>query len=104
MSYLHRLDLDEARPLVYRGARSRRGESGSVHARAKALEALGMYHKIRDEFDEAEAAQREALELYREMDNRTGVASMLKNLGRIAHAARRSRRRRARRTARRSGS
>jgi predicted ATPase/class 3 adenylate cyclase len=83
MSYLHRLDVDEAQPLVYR-ALDLAAESGSVHARAKALEALGMYHKIREELDEAETAQREALELYREMDNQTGVASMLKNLGRIA--------------------
>ncbi len=85
MSHLHRLDLDEARPLVYR-ALELAGESGSVFARAQALQALGMYHKIRDEFDEAEAAAREALELYREMDNRVGVASMLKSLGRIAHS------------------
>jgi class 3 adenylate cyclase/tetratricopeptide (TPR) repeat protein len=83
MSYLHRLDVDEARPLVYRGL-DLAAESGSIHARAKALEALGMYHKVREELDESEAAQREALELYREMDNQTGVASMLKNLGRIA--------------------
>ena len=85
MSYLHRLELEEARPLVYR-ALDLAAESGSVHARAKALESLGMYHKIRDEWDQAEAAQREALELYRELDNRTGVAGMLQHLGRVAHA------------------
>jgi class 3 adenylate cyclase/tetratricopeptide (TPR) repeat protein len=84
-SRLHRLDVDEARPLVDR-ALELADQSGSVLARAQALQALGMYHKIRDELDEAEAASREALELYREMDNRVGVASALKHLGRIAHS------------------
>ena len=85
MSRLHRLDVDEARPLVDR-ALELAEQSGSIVARAQALQALGMYHKIRDELDEAEAAAQEALELYREMDNRVGVAGQLKSLGRIAHS------------------
>jgi tetratricopeptide (TPR) repeat protein len=84
-SALHRLDLEEARPLVSR-ALDLAAESGSVHARALALEVLGMYHKIQDELDDAAVAQREALELYREMDDRTGVAGMLQHLGRNAQA------------------
>src|SRR5215211_1400094 len=85
LSRLHRLDVEDARPLVDR-ALELAEESGSVQARAEALNALGMYHKIRDELDEAEAANREALELYRELDNSVAVAAMFKSLGRIAHA------------------
>jgi len=78
-----RLELDKARPLVER-ALELAEESGSVRARAQALEGVGSYRKVSDQLEEAEAAFNEALELNREMGYGPGLASTLDDLGRIA--------------------
>jgi class 3 adenylate cyclase/tetratricopeptide (TPR) repeat protein len=97
LSRLHRLDVEEARPLVDR-ALELAEESGSVQARAEALTALGMYHKIRDELDESEAAEplyRDAIKILKPLgerghlcENQRMLAQVLAERGKLDEAER----------------
>ena len=44
---------------------------------------LGIIYRIHGDFDEAESLQRKSLELYEEVNDQFGLASMYLNLGRV---------------------
>ncbi|HZD87252.1 MAG TPA: AAA family ATPase [Gaiellaceae bacterium] len=84
-SYIHRLDLAEAEPLVERIADLAR-ESGSVVGQALALVARGALENWRGNDAESEAAYAAAQELYREIGNAPLEASSTMMLGRLSAA------------------
>ena len=86
MSRLHRLDVEEARPLVDR-ALELADQRAAACSPGHRPSASGCTTRSATSSTRPRRPRKEALELYREMDNRVGVASMLKSLGRIAHAA-----------------
>jgi tetratricopeptide (TPR) repeat protein len=79
-TYLHQLDLEEARPLVAR-ARELAVESGMLIPRANALQTCGTLNMIEGNYDEAAAEYLKALALYEEIGATLGVAWALKHLG-----------------------
>jgi class 3 adenylate cyclase/tetratricopeptide (TPR) repeat protein len=83
LAYLVRLELDEAEPLIDRVAELAE-ESGSVLGRAQALSARGWLENWRENLPEAEAAFAASREIYREMGQTAGEASMTMLLGRLA--------------------
>jgi tetratricopeptide (TPR) repeat protein len=85
IAYLHRLDFDEAEPLIDRVAELA-AESGSAFSRGNALAVRGSLEVHRCNFVEAEAAFVAARELYSEIGNALREASMTLNIGRAAVA------------------
>jgi class 3 adenylate cyclase/tetratricopeptide (TPR) repeat protein len=84
-SYLVRLELDEAEPLVERvGALA--AESGSLFSQANALSVRGSLENYRNRYPEAEEAFAAARELYAEIGNTAREAGTTMMLGRIAAA------------------
>jgi class 3 adenylate cyclase/tetratricopeptide (TPR) repeat protein len=85
IAYLHRLEFDEAEPLIERVAELA-AESGSAFSRGNALAVRGTLEVHRCNFVEAEAAFAAARDLYSEIGNALREASMTLNLGRTAVA------------------
>ena len=85
IAYLHRLEFDEAEPLIERVAELA-DESGSAFSRGNALAVRGSLEVHRCNYAEAEAAFAAARELYGEIGNALREASMTLNLGRTAVA------------------
>jgi class 3 adenylate cyclase/tetratricopeptide (TPR) repeat protein len=85
IAYLHRLEFDEAEPLIDRVAELA-DESGSAFSRGNALAVRGSLEVHRCNYVEAEAAFSAARELYGEIGNALREASMTLNLGRAAVA------------------
>lgn len=84
-SYIHRLELAEAEPLVDRIAELA-AESGSIVGRALASLARGMLEYWRGNDADAEVAYVAARDLYREIGNTPSEASATLMLGRLAAA------------------
>jgi class 3 adenylate cyclase/tetratricopeptide (TPR) repeat protein len=84
-SYIHRLELAEAEPLVERIGELAE-ESGSVFGRAIAWAARGSLENWRGNNTEAEAAFTAARELYAELGNRPSEAHMTMEIARRAAA------------------
>ncbi len=85
LSYVHRLDLDAAAPLVDRAAELA-AESGSASARGDALAVRAALEANHGNHDAAEAAYAAARELYGEVGNATREATMTLMVGRTAVA------------------
>jgi tetratricopeptide (TPR) repeat protein len=84
-SYVHRLEFEEAEPLVERIAELAE-ESGSVVGRARARSARGTLENWRGNEVEAEAAYTAARELYAEIGNASAEANMTMQIARCAAA------------------
>jgi class 3 adenylate cyclase/tetratricopeptide (TPR) repeat protein len=84
-SYLLRLELERAAPLVER-ALELADESGSVVGRAAAHHALAWLEHTRGAWPEAEAAYTVARDLYAEIGLTSTEATMILHLGRLAEA------------------
>lgn len=85
LAYLHRLEFDEAEPLIERAAELA-AESGSAFSRGNALAVRGSLEVHRCNYAEAEAAFAAARDLYSEIGNAISEASMTLMLGRTALA------------------
>ena len=85
LAYLHRLEFDEAEPLIERAAELA-AESGSAFSRGNALAVRGSLEVHRCNYAEAEAAFAAARDLYSEIGNAIREASMTLMLGRTAVA------------------
>ena len=85
LAYLHRLEFDEAEPLIERAAELA-AESGSAFSRGNALAVRGSLEVHRCNYAEAEAAFAAARDLYSEIGNAIREASMTLMLGRTALA------------------
>jgi class 3 adenylate cyclase/tetratricopeptide (TPR) repeat protein len=83
LSYLLRLELDDAEPMIDRIAELAE-ESGSVLGRAQAWQARGWLEVWRDRMPEAEAAFIAARNLFREMGHTAGEANATMLIGRSA--------------------
>jgi class 3 adenylate cyclase/tetratricopeptide (TPR) repeat protein len=84
-TYMLRLELEEAEPLVERVAELAE-ESGSVVGRADALVVRGLLENWRGDEADAEVAFAGARELYREVGNTASEANMSMMIGRSAAA------------------
>jgi class 3 adenylate cyclase/tetratricopeptide (TPR) repeat protein len=84
-TYVHRLEFDEAEPLVERIGELAE-ESGSVVGRARAWSARGTLENWRGNEVEAEAAYTAARELYAETGNASAEANMTMQIARCAAA------------------
>jgi tetratricopeptide (TPR) repeat protein len=85
LAYLHRLEFEEAEPLIERAAELA-AESGSAFSRGNALAVRGSLEVHRCNYAEAEAAFVAARDLYSEIGNAIREASMTLMLGRTAVA------------------
>jgi tetratricopeptide (TPR) repeat protein len=85
-TYLHRLELERAEPLIAR-ASELADESGSIVARARSLATVGWLREAEGELAEAEDAYGQALELFTEVGFGQGRALTLNHLGRLARLA-----------------
>jgi tetratricopeptide (TPR) repeat protein len=84
-AYLHRLDFDEAEPLIERVAELA-DESGSAFSRGNAFAVRGSLEVHRCNYAEAEVAYAAARELFGEIGNALREASMTLNIGRAVVA------------------
>jgi predicted ATPase/class 3 adenylate cyclase len=62
------------------------GEGISAQIRAEALSGVGTLALLQDDYDRAEVLLRESLALFREMEDRLGIARSLRTLGSLAWA------------------
>lgn len=85
LAYLHRLEFEEAEPLIERVA-VLAAESGSAFNKGNALAVRGALETHRCNYAEAEAAYAAARDLYNEIGNALREATMTLMLGRTAVA------------------